>query len=753
MQSPRPSNRSCSGREFSCLAAFLISLVITVFPLATAHAQPVASCGTVIPPEAVDQLFEHAMHLKNLKMQRAGETYKIPIQHHIVRQSDGTGGFTLAELDNAMVEANAMYVQTNVELYEYNPVNFIDEDYFYFDCSSASQYDSLRRYDVEPNAINIYWVPDESGFPYCGISAFTFSTVQAIVMNNLCGGIGPSNSTLVHEIGHYFNLFHTHETAFGQECPSGSNCDIAGDLHCDTPADPDLYQQVSAPPDCAYTGSDAPPAECDATPYSPQTENLMSYSYKSCRDFYSQEQIDKFRLTLENDRPELAIQLGDLHYYPTSIGQLSVAVGNTADVQVEVENVGDAATSITSVSTLGGVVSITGPGSITLNPGETQLYIISYDASGLAAPCDLGEYNDTVVFTTTDVERPQLNMPVSIIVGFDAPSASGYSFGPDCLNFGVGNTPGINSLVDPVGELLFNASLLIGTVNGTDTTVYQDLYSQDEYLIIDGFSQSIDSVGRITQTLQFLSGDGRIFGDLTYSYGANTAGLDSCGIIQVDYTITNDCDTSMTIAAGLFGDFDIIGAPGNDAIVGPAEELVYVAEDVTNRYAGFTNLTPDSPTRGAVAISNPVSIYPTSQFEDNEAYRKMVNGYSADVLDTDVSALLSFGERALPAGGQSSFSAAILVSSTSEADLVSKAVQIQNFFSPPEYVCGDADGNGSVSISDAVYIVTYIFGGGPAPDPEEAGDVNCDGNVSISDPVYIINYIFGGGPAPCSGCP
>ncbi len=33
--------------------------------------------------------------------------------------------------------------------------------------------------------------------------------------------------------------------------------------------------------------------------------------------------------------------------------------------------------------------------------------------------------------------------------------------------------------------------------------------------------------------------------------------------------------------------------------------------------------------------------------------------------------------------------------------------------------------------------------------PAIAGDVNCDGMVSISDATYLINYIFAGGPAPC----
>lgn len=71
----------------------------------------------------------------------------------------------------------------------------------------------------------------------------------------------------------------------------------------------------------------------------------------------------------------------------------------------------------------------------------------------------------------------------------------------------------------------------------------------------------------------------------------------------------------------------------------------------------------------------------------------------------------------------------------------------------PAYICGDADGNESVTITDAVFIINYIFGGGSAPDPIESADVDCNGTTTITDAVYIVNFIFGGGPAPCSECP
>ena len=68
-----------------------------------------------------------------------------------------------------------------------------------------------------------------------------------------------------------------------------------------------------------------------------------------------------------------------------------------------------------------------------------------------------------------------------------------------------------------------------------------------------------------------------------------------------------------------------------------------------------------------------------------------------------------------------------------------------------DYVCGDANGDGEVNIADGVWIINYVFKGGPAPHPVEAGDANCDGHVNVADAVWIINYVFKGGPAPC--CP
>jgi hypothetical protein len=67
------------------------------------------------------------------------------------------------------------------------------------------------------------------------------------------------------------------------------------------------------------------------------------------------------------------------------------------------------------------------------------------------------------------------------------------------------------------------------------------------------------------------------------------------------------------------------------------------------------------------------------------------------------------------------------------------------------HVPGDANSDGIVDIDDAVFIVEYIFAGGPEPAPYEAGDANCSSEIDIDDVVYLIAYIFDGGPPPCSG--
>ncbi len=61
---------------------------------------------------------------------------------------------------------------------------------------------------------------------------------------------------------------------------------------------------------------------------------------------------------------------------------------------------------------------------------------------------------------------------------------------------------------------------------------------------------------------------------------------------------------------------------------------------------------------------------------------------------------------------------------------------------------GDANNDNAVNVGDAVYIINYIFKGGPAPSCMCEGDANCDFGVNIGEAFYIINYVFKSGPPP-----
>ena len=64
------------------------------------------------------------------------------------------------------------------------------------------------------------------------------------------------------------------------------------------------------------------------------------------------------------------------------------------------------------------------------------------------------------------------------------------------------------------------------------------------------------------------------------------------------------------------------------------------------------------------------------------------------------------------------------------------------------------DGGEIIDISDLVYLIDFIFTGGPAPVCLEEANLNNDagGTIDISDLVYLIDFVFTGGPAPAN-CP
>jgi len=65
---------------------------------------------------------------------------------------------------------------------------------------------------------------------------------------------------------------------------------------------------------------------------------------------------------------------------------------------------------------------------------------------------------------------------------------------------------------------------------------------------------------------------------------------------------------------------------------------------------------------------------------------------------------------------------------------------------------GDANADNKITVGDVVYLISYLFKGGPPPNPLRRGDANGSGKVTLADVVYLISYLFKGGPTPhCYG--
>jgi len=73
---------------------------------------------------------------------------------------------------------------------------------------------------------------------------------------------------------------------------------------------------------------------------------------------------------------------------------------------------------------------------------------------------------------------------------------------------------------------------------------------------------------------------------------------------------------------------------------------------------------------------------------------------------------------------------------------------LQGYVNTAAFEHGDVNADGSVAISDVVYLVNYLFKSGPEPIPLETGDVNGNNEATISDAVYLVNYLFKSGSPP-----
>lgn len=210
----------------------------------------------------------------------------LSITVYITKDSTGQTNISLPSIQAAINNLNTVFAPICLS-FQICQTLYID-NFNYDDFKHADDDEEVRTLYYTPNTINIYFVKSLISASGANVAGYAYLPGGPDCIMLTKSSVG-SAKTIPHEFGHFFGLYHTFETLNGVENINGSNCTVAGDLVCDTPADNDpTGQNVSS--DCQPNpyGQDA-----GGNWYVPQIGNLMSYYPEACNCGFTTQQYNR----------------------------------------------------------------------------------------------------------------------------------------------------------------------------------------------------------------------------------------------------------------------------------------------------------------------------------------------------------------------------------------------------------------------------------------------------------------------------
>ncbi len=267
-------------------------LLFALFAFVVQHADA-QGCGAEITDENLEEIIQQAPLMRSFNNGSTRGVLDYPIKAHIVTRSSGTGGITKKDVQDAVDDLNYYYINANIRFILLDDVETIKSDRYY-NFNSKDEKEIAKNHDLK-HVINLYFFNAvyKFGANVCGYAQYP--TEHSYSYNNdrlmLRNDCVLNGATLVHEMGHYFSLLHTHGSnnskpdEYVTRASDRRNCDSAGDGLCDTAADPMLFGKVDA--DCRYTRNER---DAYGDPYQPEPRNIMAYSVIGCRDQFTRGQ-------------------------------------------------------------------------------------------------------------------------------------------------------------------------------------------------------------------------------------------------------------------------------------------------------------------------------------------------------------------------------------------------------------------------------------------------------------------------------
>lgn len=268
-------------------------------------AQELFGCGTAFSPSDIERIqqsyIEQDAYFKTNYYYEDASVYNIPVKFWVFSNNESLPGISEAAIQKALDSTNTFFKNAGIQFFICTETSFVvDDRYAIFD--GTSQEKALTASYYQSNIFNIYLTDSVKldGSNVCGYAYIPNGPNTIFIMKNCL----VNSSTLTHELGHAFNLIHTHGSSnieLTDELVNGSNCTTAGDFICDTPADPYLPGKVNTL--CKYFENEV---DANGERFIPMVSNIMSYAPAKCTDEMTTEQYMRMRKSLfYNYRTEL----------------------------------------------------------------------------------------------------------------------------------------------------------------------------------------------------------------------------------------------------------------------------------------------------------------------------------------------------------------------------------------------------------------------------------------------------------------
>ncbi|WP_310390965.1 GEVED domain-containing protein [Hymenobacter sp.] len=268
-------NRTSTLVKAACSSYWLLAGWLAGAPGAAAQPAPGAAwCGTA-PPTAAERarVLREVVPLERQLAARgalANHVTYLPLRIHILRETNGAGGTSEADIFASIAGTNQLYRAAHIQLYVCGPLHYINNSAWY-DMSSGAVENDLCTPNDDPNAINVYYAHSitSGGNSVCGYS-YVPGNRALLACNN--------THVLAHELGHALGLPHpqqdgNHPVVSERELVRRTNCTAKGDQICDTPADP-FDRPGATQTNCVYTGTIT---DANGDRYAPLMANTMNY--------------------------------------------------------------------------------------------------------------------------------------------------------------------------------------------------------------------------------------------------------------------------------------------------------------------------------------------------------------------------------------------------------------------------------------------------------------------------------------------